>query len=1073
MHAVRVTVITPECLRIEYAPEGRFGDLPSLFAVHAPMGSAPVDAPWRDMQTTSAAAGAHPIFIQTERIRFEYIPDGRPPHAGNMHALVEHSSPQSDVPMRDGRVLWTPGAANIHNLGGTISTLDGLRGEVPLGDGLLARDGWSLVDDSRTHLLRDGWACTRESEGLEGNHDWYLFAFGEDYRAALRSLAAISGPVPLPRRCALGSWFSRYWPYTSAEFRGLAEEYQAHGFPLDVMVLDMDWHRDGWTGWSWNPELIPDPEDLLSWMREHSLAVTLNLHPAEGVGPHEDRYGAFMHALGREPDGSRVRFDAGDRAYMHALFEQVHRPLERQGVDFWWLDWQQDEFVSSIPGLTNLRWLNHLYFQHAKRAPGTLKYDDPGQRGLSFSRWGGLGDHRHPIHFSGDAHTGWPMLAFQVRMTATAGSVGCFYWSHDIGGHFGPRYEEAMTRWVQFGALSPVLRLHSARTAVLDRRPWTYEERFCDAMRSAFHLRSRLFPTIASIAAESSRSTVPLLRPVYFDHPDRELAYRVPHQYMLGDDLLVAPIIEPGLGERCVAARHVYFPEVDGGAFFDLETGERHAAESEAFVAATIDRVPVFASAGTPILMRPVSMRMATEPIRELVVRCFPGDDGQIGRAELIEDDGVSLAHTRGASAITPVQIAWSNASDEEGVATLRAVVRIGPTDGAFAGQLDTRAIAIELGGTSIVTTAQVDGRRAGAVSDAARADLWRIEIAERSIREPVDVELMLRPADIIQTALLQRAASFTDTVGRVVPPQQLRETVVAACRYDASEARDADRVRRLLAIGAGIGVHAAEGANGAWMLRLIDTLGWIDGGRVQGEIIDRRGGDERVHAALDIDHHDACTRVHISEPRLPPPEHPPLGLRATRLVRYRFALNEAPIVLDHVLHTRLRPLSAFRAEGPFPWDWRRSITDQVYEPESRAAGGGVWGDAGATPALPIARAGDKWAVDFRRTFPGASGLAYARTTVLSTRRQRVRMHIDASDKVEIWLGASKVFSQDGADTHAAALGFADLTLEPGRNTLMIKCAEGGGGWGFTAAIDGAYAVGEDDNNNTPAVLAG
>ncbi len=95
------------------------------------------------------------------------------------------------------------------------------------------------------------------------------------------------------------------------------------------MVLDMDWHRDGWTGWSWNRELLPDAEALLSWLHEHQLAITLNLHPADGVGPHEDRYAAFMHARTRARRLA-VPFDAGDRKYMTALFDQVHRPLESE-----------------------------------------------------------------------------------------------------------------------------------------------------------------------------------------------------------------------------------------------------------------------------------------------------------------------------------------------------------------------------------------------------------------------------------------------------------------------------------------------------------------------------------------------------------------------------------------------------------------------------------------------------------------------------------------------------------------------------------------------------------------------
>ena len=242
---------------------------------------------------------------------------------------------------------------------------------------------------------------------------------------------------------------------SSDDYRQIVTEYGQHDFPLDNMVMDMDWHKDGWTGWSWNRKLLPDAEALLPWFHSQGLHVTLNLHPADGVAPHEDRYAAFMQGIGADPAAKQtIPFDAGSKTYMDALFGTVFAPLEKDGVDFWWLDWQQYPNTRAVPDLTNLFWLNTLLYDRTAQN---------GQRGLSFSRWAGWGDHRHPIHFSGDANTGFPMLAFEVPFTSTAGNVGCFFWSHDIGGHMGGRNEESYARWCQFGATSPVLRSHSTR----------------------------------------------------------------------------------------------------------------------------------------------------------------------------------------------------------------------------------------------------------------------------------------------------------------------------------------------------------------------------------------------------------------------------------------------------------------------------------------------------------------------------------------------------------------------------------------------------------------------------------
>jgi hypothetical protein len=389
----RFTVISPFCIRLEYNAEGRFVDQPSLFAVGR-------TARFDGFRLTQSG---DQTVIDTGIIRLIYASNGQPFSPSNLQAVIHRGGIMAH---------WTPGAPNLGNLGGTLRTLDGAVGPEDLGQGLISRDGWYLLDDSRTPLLTKDWV---ESRPTSDGTDWYLFGYGDDYRAALRTLAVIGGPVPMPRKYALGSWYSRYWPYSSADYREIVSEYAAHDFPLDNIVLDMDWHKDGWTGWSWNRKLLPDAEQLLPWFHRQDLHDTLNLHPADGVGPQEDQYGAFMRDMGANPSsGQTIPFDAGSKKYMDTLFKDVLDPLRNDGVDFWWLDWQQDPYTRSILDLTNLFWLNTLLFDYT---------GEGGQRGMSFSRWGGWGDHRHPIHFSGDADTGFPMLAFEVPFTSTAGAT--------------------------------------------------------------------------------------------------------------------------------------------------------------------------------------------------------------------------------------------------------------------------------------------------------------------------------------------------------------------------------------------------------------------------------------------------------------------------------------------------------------------------------------------------------------------------------------------------------------------------------------------------------------------------
>lgn len=730
----RFQVLHPNCIRIEYAPDGRFNDAPTLFARERRV--------W-DGECAVARNGGT-LTIDTGAIRLRCTDDGQPLGPGNLSARIRRGP---------GWVEWRPGQPNCGNLGGTMSTLDSVREARPLPPGLLSRDGWFLLDDSGTPVLtRDGWVRPR---GTGAAVDWYLFGYGADYRAAFQAFAAVSGPVPLPRRYCLGAWYSRYWPYTDAEFRKIVEEYRERDFPLDVMVMDMDWHindarrapgaragKDGqvWTGFTWDRKLIPNPKRLLDWLHREGLFVTLNDHPADGVQPHEEMYAAFMRELDADPKTREtVPFDAGDRRYLEAFYRHTHAPHEQIGVDFWWLDWQQYRETRSVPGLGNIQWLNRYYYEQSRR---------DGRRGASFSRWGGWGDHRHPIHFSGDAHTGWAMLAFEVPFTATAGNVGCFFWSHDIGGHCGGRNEESYTRWCQFGAFSAALRSHSTRDKTMDRRPWHYPRWAENSMRRSFHLRSEFFPYLYSCAAQSCRDTVPMLRPMYLDDPETEEAYRNPQQYFFGDHLLVAPIASPGIGPRRLANQAVWFPP---GAWYNVFTGERFEGPAERLVAADIDEFPLYARAGAPIPTQPYTPRMGSEPLRHLVVRLWPGADGETWQTELIEDDGLTEGYARGEQARTPLRYARRGDVHE---------LAVGPTEGRFAGQTEQRRITLVFHEVARPDAVKTAGRPIKS-GYSARERKLTVELDEWNIRAPlvVTVEAVAAdPAAAAAAAFVRRA---------------------------------------------------------------------------------------------------------------------------------------------------------------------------------------------------------------------------------------------------------------------------------------------------------------------------
>ena len=701
----RFTVITPELIRIEY---GKFTDAPSLFAMNR-------DALFNSFALSTTGPEA---VIDTGRIRLIYRNDGKQFNPHNLSASIRNT---------DGSwIPWNPQLKNLGNLGGTRQSLDGVKGAVKVSDGILSRDGWYFLDDSRRQILVNDWIAERPSGA---GSDGYLFGYGDDYRAGLRALTAISGQVPMPRAYTLGSWYSRWWKYSSNEFRQIIQDYHDHDFPLDVLVMDMDWHKvNDWTGYSWNRELLPDAEKLLQDVHAQGLAVTLNDHPQGGVEPFEDHYSDFMRAMGQDPASKKtLPYDMGDRKYIDTLFASNIVPLEKQGVDFWWVDWMGDG-----KPFNTLAWVNEYFYRHSM-------HDN--LRGQSFSRWADFGDQRHPIHFSGDTKIKWSTLAFEVPFTAESGNAGCFYWTHDIGGfvdHWGNGGRrppgELLARWTQFGAMSAALRLHSANIARIDKRPWKWPAEIEESMRQSYHLRSVLFPYIYSSSFESHRDSVPLIRPMYLDASRDEEAYLHPQQYYLGDAFLVAPIVKAARGSG-LGHQDVWFPQ---GRWFDWFTGEEHYSGEQSRIRKDLNSFPLFAKGGIPIAMQPYTQRMASTPLSTLTVRAFPGDVGATGRFILYEDDGLTQDYAKGAYATTDI---WYTRSDK-GVD-----VTVAPTDGNYVGQLASRGYIIELPATGHPSGAIIGGKdeREDApvnVEYDAQTRTTRVKIPARAIRDQLRVHV-------------------------------------------------------------------------------------------------------------------------------------------------------------------------------------------------------------------------------------------------------------------------------------------------------------------------------------------
>lgn len=684
---VRFTVISDGAVRMEYAPDGQFVDAKSFVAVQRAY-------PAADYRVKRGAW----IEIATPKMVLRYRKNSGPFTASN---LSVRSPKRAAVPF-----VWKPGMQQKGNLKGTYRTLDGYDGDtyvyderrpkMPIEDGLLATDGWTLIDDSDNFLF-DGdkeweWVEKRPDDGAQ---DWYFLAYGHDYKAALRDFTLFAGKMPLPPRYAFGYWWSRYWAYSDKELRTLVKNFRAYDIPLDVLVIDMDWHytdgdRGGWTGWSWNRTLFPDPAKFLRWLDGEGIRSTFNLHPADGVRCGEDSYADVACDMGIDPASKQtVPWVSSDKKFIRSIFRRILTPMERDGVDFWWLDWQQQPTDPAVEGLSNTWWLNYVFFSDMEKNRDV--------RPMLYHRWGGLGNHRYQIGFSGDASITWASLDFQPYFNSTASNVLYGYWSHDIGGHhMADRIDpELYIRWMQFGALSPVMRTHSAKSAGLKKEVWNFAPEHADILRSTIRQRYALAPYIYTMARKAYDEGISLCRPMYYEWPEASEAYAFRNQYLFGDDILVAPVTAPG--KEGYATVQVWLPE---GKWYEWQTGTMLDGGRIVERTFALDEYPVYVRAGAILPMYGDTVKNLNANDEEILLTLFPGGSGEFS---LYEDNGDDKRYA--------AEFARTHLKSVRDGNLL--TVTVGKRTGAYRGMLAERKFSVKVLASAAPASVTVDGAKA------------------------------------------------------------------------------------------------------------------------------------------------------------------------------------------------------------------------------------------------------------------------------------------------------------------------------------------------------------------------
>jgi alpha-D-xyloside xylohydrolase len=456
----------------------------------------------------------------------------------------------------------------------------------------------------------------------------YWITVGETPAEIVEQYVDATGHAPMLPEWAAGFWQCKLRYVTQDELLSVAREHKRRGLPLSVMVVDFfAWSLQG--DWKFDPVCWPDPAGMVAELAEMGVKVMVSIWPT--VNPLSENYeimrrrglliGAeygrpiHMQFVDLKPEGPvyLTYYDATNPEARAFIWEQARENYHKLGIEIFWLDEAEPDMWPSDPAnlryhlgnglaVTNLYPLLHAKgFYEGMRAAGQDEICN-----LTRSAWAGSQRYGAAI-WSGDTDSTFEELRTQLRAGLNLALCGIPWWTTDIGGFFDgnpddPSFRELIVRWFQYGVFCPLFRLHGFRQpAIVEPVPvggknevWEFGETAYEIIREVMFLRERLRPYIMAQMRLASERGVPPMRPLLYDFPQDEAAWRVDDEFMFGPDILVAPVIYQGARSRAV-----YLPA--GTTWTDAWTGEAFAGGQIITAAAPLERIPVYLKAGADL----------------------------------------------------------------------------------------------------------------------------------------------------------------------------------------------------------------------------------------------------------------------------------------------------------------------------------------------------------------------------------------------------------------------------------------------------------------------------------------
>ena len=388
--------------------------------------------------------------------------------------------------------------------------------------------------------------------------------------------------------------------------------------------------------------MFPEPDVFSEYLHENHIFLGVNIDPIDGIPVSDPVYPKMKEKLAFK-DNIAIPFNAYDKNFLRAFLDEVIQPLDKTGVDMFWLD------LKNKNDLTTLFLLNHSVFTEYK--------NNSKRRGLILSRNPLIASHRYPVNYSGNTYIDWKVLKLLPHFNSTSANAGLSYWSHDIGGYKGGEEDaELYVRYIQLGTYSPVFRLSSEAGRYYKREPWKWDFKTARIAKDYMRIRHRLIPYIYSEAYAYSKLGTPLVRHLYYDNPELVDEPLYKNEYYFGREFLVSPITEQKDKVMNRVIHRMFVPE---GDWFDFKTGKKFPGNKRYIAFYKDEDFPVLVKSGSIIPMAvldPDNINDTTPP-KKLELQIFPG---QSNNYNLYEDDGISSLYQEGYYIVTNIDFNYA-----------------------------------------------------------------------------------------------------------------------------------------------------------------------------------------------------------------------------------------------------------------------------------------------------------------------------------------------------------------------------------------------------------------------------